>query len=54
MKLLKYPAGFVALILFFLIIDQTGIGFRNHMEAVKKWADGESNRLHFERGWKNK
>lgn len=54
MKPLKYLAGFAALCFFFLIIDQTGIGFRNHMEAIKKWANGESNNLHFEKGWKNK
>jgi len=53
MKALKYAAGIAAFALFFLIVDQTGLGFGKHMAAIKKWASGESEKLRFEAAWKD-
>ena len=49
MKPFKYLAGFAALLLFFLCVDPSGIGFRKNVEAVKQWAAGKSEKLRFEK-----
>ena len=54
MKILKYIVGFAALALFFALIDPSGIGFKNHITAVKKWASGEAKKLRFESALKDR
>lgn len=52
MKVLKLIGGYLALGIFFLFVDQSGIGFSKNVEAVHKWASGETRKLHFVQYWK--
>lgn len=47
MKVIRYIIGALALIGFFLVIDPTGVGFKNHLNEIRKWARGESRHLRF-------
>lgn len=37
-KAIKYFLAIIAFILFFLLIDDSGVGFKDHMAKIKKWA----------------
>ena len=52
MKVLKLIGGYIALGAFFLFVDQSGIGLRKNVEAMKKWSAGETPKLHFTQYWK--
>ena len=52
MKVLKLIGGYLALGWFFLVVDQSGIGFKKNVQAVHKWASGETPRLRFVQYWK--
>ncbi len=54
MKFPKYVLCLFVLLVFFLIVDQSGIGFKTHLETIKKWASGETRRLHFIPAWKDR
>ena len=38
-KLVKYFLGFFALLLFFFLLDDSGVGFKGHMKKLKDWAN---------------
>ena len=52
MKVLKLIGGYIALAGFFIFVDQSGIGIKKNVNAVKKWAAGETEKLHFIQYWK--
>ncbi len=52
MKVLKLIRGYIALAGFFIFVDQSGIGFKKNVDAVKKWAAGETEKLRFVEYWK--
>ena len=52
---LKWILGLSSLAVFFFALDDSGIGFRKHLQSVKDYADGKSERLHFTpEGWRLK
>ena len=38
-KFVKYILGGLALLLFFFLIDDSGVGFKAHIRKVKAWAN---------------
>ena len=39
-RLIKYFAAGVCWILWFLLIDGSGVGFREQMRKIREWAEG--------------
>ena len=38
-KIAKYVIGALAFLLFFLLLDDSGVGFKGHMKRIKDWAN---------------
>lgn len=46
-KILKYVSGSIALLLFFVMIDPSGVGFKTHIKKLKDWANENAQTLWF-------
>lgn len=44
-KILKYVSGSIALLLFFVMIDPSGVGFKTHIKKLKNWANENAQTL---------
>ena len=38
-KFAKYVIGGLALLLYFFLLDDSGVGFKGHMQKIKGWAN---------------
>lgn len=47
-KIIKYVFGGITLLLFFLMIDPSGVGFKSHIKKIKDWANGNAQTLKFD------
>lgn len=47
-KVIKYVFGSVALLLLFVMIDPSGVGFKSHIKKIKDWANGNTQTLKFD------
>lgn len=48
MRMIKYVFGSIALLLFFVTIDPSGVGFKSHIKKLKDWANGNAQTLKFD------
>lgn len=46
--IIKYVFGSIALLLFFVMIDPSGVGFKSHIKKIKDWANGNAQTLKFD------
>ena len=38
-KAIKYAVGVLGLIMFFLLLDDSGVGFKEHIKKLQSWAN---------------
>jgi len=50
-KLIKWIVGMAAYMLFFLFLDDSGVGFCNQINHIRQWTKGNEKRLHFDAVW---